>query len=299
VPGEPYWDKADVRIMLNLNESPPAIQVYDPDGNLNSIDTSALASCGAASHSSSFFNNREGTSIEMLDVNVEALLNCLHTTSIMGGSTDIDETSEGGLVWYLGVDGPNADAINNYGVRLVNGETLASDVTGAPEIAGLTVVTNQAVYIQGDYNATNKKPAAVLADSLNVLSNAWSDANTAWADRNASATMINAAFLAGTDSSLDCEGCTGSSGQYNGGLENYPRFHENWSGQTLTYRGSFVSLDLPRRVDGAWFYGNPQYTAPGRDWRYDTDFDDAAKLPPLSPRFVYLRQTLFQREFEL
>ena len=33
--------------------------------------------------------------------------------------------------------------------------------------------------------------------------------------------------------------------------------------------------------------------------RPDTDFNDAANLPPLSPRFVYLRQTLFQREFEL
>jgi hypothetical protein len=300
-PGEPYWDKADVRIMLNLNGATPAVEVYDPDGNFNASSTATLAGCGgAASHSDGFFNHREGTTIEMLDVDVERLLDCLHTTPIMGGAKDIDETSHGGLVLYLGVDGPDAATINNYGVRLTNGGTLASGVTGAPEIAGLTVVTNQAAYVQGDYNAANKKPASVLADSLNILSNNWSDSNTDWADRNASSTVIHAAFLAGTDSTGGGDGAAHQdAGQYNGGLENFPRLHENWSGRTLSYRGSFVSLDLPRHVDGAWSYGNPQYTAPNRDWRYDTDFDDATNLPPLSPRFVYLRQTLFQRDFEL
>jgi hypothetical protein len=52
-------------------------------------------------------------------------------------------------------------------------------------------------------------------------------------------------------------------------------------------------------VDGAWVYGAPQYTAPTRAWGYDSDFDDAENLPPMSPRFVYLRQQLFLRAFEL
>lgn len=307
VPGEPYWDKAEVRIMLNLDHSSgtPTVEVFDPNGNLNSADTTALNGCsGAAGYSSSLHNHREGTSINMLEIDVEVLLDCLHTTSIMGGTTDIDETSEGGLVWYLGVNGPGSDTVNNYGVRLRNGDKLASDVSGAPEIAGLTVVTNQAIYVEGDYNATNKKPAAILADSLNVLSNAWDDdkSDDALGERIASDTTIYAAFLAGTDSTGGCDqadpgGCASFPGQYNGGLENYPRFHEKWGGKTLTYRGSFVSLDRPRHVDGLW--EDQSYQPPRRDWGYDTDFNDAANLPPLSPRFVYLRQTLFQREFEL
>jgi hypothetical protein len=132
-----------------------------------------------------------------------------------------------------------------------------------------------------------------------VLSNNWSDSNDelALSQRIASSTTVYAAFLAGTDSTGDCDGCAGFPGQYNGGLENYPRFHEKWGGKTLTYRGSFVSLDRPRHVDGLW--ENQSYQPPIRDWGYDTDFDDAANLPPLSPRFVYLRQMLFQREFEL
>jgi hypothetical protein len=51
---------------------------------------------------------------------------------------------------------------------------------------------------------------------------------------------------------------------YNGGLENYPRFHENWSGVTLIYRGSFVSLNAPQRVDGVWAIDNPYYAPPVR-----------------------------------
>ena len=50
-------------------------------------------------------------------------------------------------------------------------------------------------------------------------------------------------------------------------------------------------------MDGKWVYGNPQYEAPIRNWRYDTDFNDPTSLPPLSPRFVLLKQELFVREF--
>jgi hypothetical protein len=41
-----------------------------------------------------------------------------------------------------------------------NGAELDSDEATAPDVQGLTVVTNQAVYVQGSYNAANKKPAA-------------------------------------------------------------------------------------------------------------------------------------------
>jgi hypothetical protein len=300
-PGQIYWDKADVRLMLDLDQSPPAIEVRNPDGSPNVLDTGALAGCGAVSHSNSMFNNREGSAIEMLDVDIEALLDCAHTTGLMGGKP-LNDASEGGLVWYFGVDGPDAGGLNNYGVRVLNGERLASSVVGAPQVRGLTVVTNQAIYVQGDYNATDKKPAAFLADSLNVLSNDWQDANSTLHldNRVAATTTINAAMLAGTDVTGGAEGPAGQDrDEYNGGVENYPRFHEKWDGRTLRYRGSFVSLYEPLRVDGAWEYGDPQYTAPNRDWGYDSDFDDAANLPPLSPRFVYLRQELFVRQFEM
>ncbi len=306
-PGEIYWDKADLRVMLDLNGATPAIEVRNPDGSVDTTQSDYLNNgCGAAllpvdSTSTSFHNFRENTDIEMLEIDVEALMNCAELDSALMGGKTLDDTTEGGLVWYLGVDGPDSDTVNNYGVRVKNGEELAPTV-GTTEIQGLTFVTNQALYVEGNYNSdANWKPAAFLADSLNVLSEAWSDANshnTTLSSRTASGTTIYAAFLAGTDSTGNTEGNGGQdSGDYNGGLENYPRFHETWSGQTLLYRGSFVSLNLPVHVNGAW--GDQSYSPPVRDWGYELRFNDAANLPPLSPRFVYLRQDQFLRTFDL
>jgi hypothetical protein len=191
-------------------------------------------------------------------------------------------------------------------VRVRDGATLASTVAGAPQIKGLTVVTDQAAYIQGDYNkdaGSAWRPASFLSDTIDILSNRWNtsgwDARSTLglSSRSASPTEVNAAFLSGTDSTGGVEGVSGQGGTYSGGLENYPRFHENWTGTKMTYRGSFVSLGNARHADGPWHYGGSVYTAPQRDWSFDTRFSDAANLPPLAPRFVYLKQQRFARAF--
>jgi hypothetical protein len=305
-PGKIYWDLADVRIMLDLTDG-NKVKVKNPDGSTNTVATNALASCSLAARYDSgpkLYNHREGATVEMLDVDVRRTLSCMHTfSSILGGKALSDDT-HGGLVWYLGVIGPDDDVPNNYGVRVLNGERLAAMSLGFPAIKGLTVVTNQAVYIQGNYNSVAKKPAAFLADTLNILSNGWSDATsaqTSLASRQATDTTINAAFLAATDTTggVDGEGEAGHGGKYNGGLENYPRLHEDWEDTVLRYRGSFVSLGQPRHADGVWAIHAPYYEAPDRDWAFDTDLRDPKNLPPLSPRFVYLTQILFVRDFEL
>jgi hypothetical protein len=321
-PNEEYWKKADLRVVLDLAKDP--VEIYIPQSVTvtttgtgtnqvktynyvkDVVKTSSLSGCNAVSNSKAFYNNREGKDIDMLEVNVQALLNCLHKerSTLLGSGKGIDETSEGGLVWHFTVNGANSSKINNYGVRLTNGSTLASNVNGAPAIKGLTVATDQAVYIQGDYNTgSNWRPASILADSLNILSNAWADVNAkkAVGERVPTSTTINAAFLAGTDTT-GVEGSLG--GSYGGGLENYPRFHEDWSKTcadgnrcTLTYRGSLVSLYEPNHVNGNWGTGNV-YNPPRRDWNYESRFNNPENLPPLSPRFVYLRQELFVRDFE-
>ncbi len=320
-PGNDFWDNADVRIMASYSGSPaiPKFEVFRPSGGVDPTATTALATCAdttkvyaagqstaALSLSQSFYNNREGKQITMVDLDVIELLDCLYSKRMqMGPGFNIDDASHGGLVWYVGVDMGDAGnsctaesaasgCINRYGVRLRNGQVLASSVGGAPQIRGLTVVTNQASYVQGDYNVGGggvaKKPAAVISDSMNILSSSWSDAAGGSGSRpNATSTTVNAAFLSGTDVS------DGTSGDYSGGLENYPRFHENWSGDTFTYRGSFVSLGKPLHADGRWT--SQVYSPPNRDFDYDTDFNDVANLPPLTPRFVYLKQLLFARQF--
>jgi len=335
-----YWKKADLRIVLNVDASnnptgATPMQVLNSDLTVNAVGTAAINSnvtCPMRAGSLSptvvrnltMYNFREAANIRLLDVDMGNLLDCLHRTSWFGTGKVLSENSEGGLVFHFTVRGPNSSpaldansmpiTANRYGVRIYNAQELRSTVAGAPTPIGLTVVSDQAMYVMGNYNSVNKKPAAVMADTINLLSNAWNNtsgvpatpapanrgrdatSNSALANRLAIATTYNTAFLAGTDSTGNAEGTTGQNGAYNGGLENYPRLHENWANQTLTYRGSFVSLGRPRRVRGSW--GSQSYGAPPRDWNYDTSFNNAANLPPITPRFVYLRQELFQRDFE-
>jgi hypothetical protein len=320
-PGQVYWSKADLRLVMELDSSNNlvAFQVRDSSDSVTSGATTQLNACAGMFSGSKivqtlpispcsngqtspvvFKNFRENKCIKVLDVDMIGLLNCLHTTNWFGTGKRLDDNTEGGLVFHMTVKGPeSSNTANRYGVRINNAATLQATAGGAPAVRGMTVVSDQAVYLRGHYNMNTKIPAAVLSDSLNVLSGSWSDVNstnTSTAGRVAANTTINSAFLAGTDSTGGTEGEGGQGGAYNGGLENYPRFHENWSGRTLTYRGSFVSLGRPRHVTGAW--GSQSYNPPNRDWNYDTSFNNAANLPPITPRFVYLRQELFVRDFE-
>ena len=299
-PGEVYWDRADLRIALDIHAA-PAIEVRNANGTVHAGLTGALNGCGVTSRSTTFYDHREGARIEMLDVDVRGLIDCVHANDLLGVGRGLDDDTDGGIVLYLTVDGPDSAGQNTYGVRVRNGTELAATDINAPVIQGLTIVTDQAMYVRGDYNAVlDKKPAAFLADSMNVLSTNWDDDNSGQpvGGRIAGRTTINAAFLAGTDTTGGIEGWGGQDlGQYNGGLENFIRLHEKWTGQTLSYRGSLVSLSNPRHVDGA--FAASSFTRPILDWDYDTDLDDTINLPPLTPRFVYLEQEMFVREFEL
>ena len=173
------------------------------------------------------------------------------------------------------------------GIHLKNG----NDLGGA-----LTLVSDGPVYVQGDYNAKPsdptylKKPAAIIADAVNLLSNNWNNSKGPSSSLPAaSSTTYNFAMITGNQNT--------SGGAYNGGFENLPRFHENWTGVTARIRGSFVNLWRSRIADGAWVYGGNKYTAPNRDWDYDTDFNDPAKLPPFTPLAVSISRTVYEEGY--
>lgn len=316
-PGNLYWDRADLRLVLalratgtpDLTNSALGVEVRNANNSVNTVKTTALANCTggisgkAVNNSNTFYNNREATLVRMLEVDMRALLNCVRTANLLDNGRLLNDTTEGGLVFHFSVAGPNSSSTsNNYGVRVRNGSQLQSNLAGAPVVVGLSIISDQAFYVHANYNSVGKIPAAFMVDTFNVLSNNWNLADTtstlSIANRPATTTTVNAAVLSGTDTTGNVEGTGGQGGAYNGGLENYPRFHEDWTGDTFNYLGSFVSLGKPRRQDGAWVYGNPQYSAPTRVWNYDSSFNNAANLPPITPRFVYLRQELFVREYE-
>lgn len=318
--GNTYWDSADLRVVVNTRVSPVRIELRNADGTQVSNSASILTAAGinaptpttsvALNLTQTFINNRENktrglnanSKTNMVEVDVRKLLDLLQRNPSLIAGRPISTIDKGGLVFNFSVDAVDAGndctaaftltcTANNYGIRLQNADELKSDVSGAPAIRGLTIVSNQAIYVQGDYNKTNKKPAAIIADAINVLSTNWDqtkESTYAGAQPVAKETTINAAFLSGTDST--------NGSDYSGGLENYPRLHENWGGITLHYRGSFVNLDQPKHSVGRW--KNQTYSAAKRDWNYDTGFDDVDGLPPLAPRFVYLKQQLFARDFE-
>ncbi|HVO27590.1 MAG TPA: hypothetical protein VMW56_28595 [Candidatus Margulisiibacteriota bacterium] len=263
-----------------------------------------------------FYNWREGKWLYLLNVNVQDLLAWNQAEWAKPSNNalfDPTDRSDGGIVLFLSVQGgesgnqgnPNLPGTGSrYGARIFGSAQLPFPDMGA-DPTGITVATDQAMYVLGDFNSANPwQPAAIIGDSINVLSNAWfsysanvpaglNDAQSPTASPKAQSTTIKAAYLGGVDDTISGSGTDG----YNGGLENYPRFHENWgSDVTFTYSGSFVSLGTPLHVSGKW--KNQNYKAPKRAWSFETKFGNAANLPPLTPRFVYVQQVLFTEQFK-
>ncbi len=164
------------------------------------------------------------------------------------------------------------------GIRLKNGSTL---------LAPLTVVSEDPVYVWGNYNTTAKKPAAVICDAVNLLSNRWDNSKTAGTLPAANETTYNFAMVTGNYNT--------TTGNYNGGFENLPRFHERWDGVRCNIRGSFVNLYLSQIAQGTWVYGSDRYTAPNRNWDFDPDFNDPNRLPPFTPRAVTVSSVAWYR----
>ena len=181
-----------------------------------------------------------------------------------------------GVIYYSDQDGSR----DYPAMRLNNADSLA---------APLTIASENPVYTNGNYNSTNKKPAAILADAVTFLSVNWNDANSALikSSRVAANTTVNASYLTGNVPS--------SGGNYSGGFENLPRFLETWTNKTFTWYGSAVNLWAARQATGLW--GGLYYSPPIRNWYYDEDLDDPANLPPATPVVQVSQRTGWKQSY--
>ena len=216
----------------------------------------------------SFYDGRESQEVASIDIDISRL----------NGSPYFPSN---GIIYY---STPESYTQVNA-VRLVNGSQL-----GGP----LTVATNNPLYTVGDYNTIDKQPASLVSDALTILSNGWDDANS-WSNmyaRQASNTIVNASYLTGNTE-------TGSPGHnYNGGLENLPRFLEDWDGRDFKWRGSAVDLWYSRQNTGAW--GSDYYRPPNRNWAFDTDLLDPDNMPPGTPMVnIVQRNNWSQKIYDL
>ena len=228
----------------------------------------------------SFYDAREGKTMQVTQVDVSK-----------AGS--VPALTNGGVLYVASSGLASACGNPCPAVRLVNGATLPSK--------GLSVVSQNPVYVQGDYNTTKNgpvdpatglqthPPAAVLADAITVLSNNWkpnnsdTKGNQDTSSRLATATTVNAAFATGPSAES-------APNQGNGQLENDIRFLEDWTGQKLAYRGSIIDLWHSMQATAAWRCcgsgAGQYYSPPIRDWGYDTLFSSSP--PPGTPRGILI-----------
>lgn len=223
----------------------------------------------------SFRDAREGKTVRPIDLNIGALADWSRTnTSVRAvlGSRDVAS------VYVL--DRRTLSGTDLAAVRVWNGRQLPNN--------GLTVATASPLYVWGHYNQSDSgnlgttntittKPASLVGDAITILSTAWSDdrSTNSVSSRTAGPTTVNAAFLTGA---VDT-----TSGNYSGGMENFPRFLETWgSANTFTYNGSMVKMFPSLYATNAWRTSDV-YSPPKRNWAFDLNFHDPSKLPPLTP----------------
>jgi hypothetical protein len=189
-------------------------------------------------------------------------------------------------------------------LKLTNG-TLGS----LPQ--GLTIVSENPVYVQGDYNATSAStwattnvPAAIMADSVTLLSNNWTDIRsftnpTDSMQRRATTTGFRMAIVTGKTLYFPKPASADASFGSDGGAHNFVRLLEDWDvGGTVVhrYRGSLVSFFISRQAIGSFkCCDQDAYNRGDRAWSFDTDFLLPTKLPPGTPMFRDVNTLTFRQ----
>jgi hypothetical protein len=202
-------------------------------------------------------------------------------------------------------------SLGNLPVRLDNG------------LGGFTVASENPVYILGNYNSNAGDPfwnnqtaadiahsnAAVIADSVTLLSNNWSDLNdmknpvyygagTGLANRTATSTYYRLAIAGGKNINFPQPAGTGNDFGTDGGVHNFLRYIEAWGGAGgLYYRGSLVSLYYSQYATGIFKCCNQVYGPPNRQYYFDSSFLDPTKLPPGTPMLQDVVNLTYWQDF--
>lgn len=260
---EKFENKAGLKIITATNGT---ISGYDQAGMavaLTYIDPKDPKKTKSIVSTTTFYDAREGKTVTSTNIDMANMIE----SGIMPANG----------ILYVSNEKQGANV-----VRLKNGATLPVPSTAS----GLTVATDEPLYIAGNYNNVNKTMAMVVADALTILSNAWDDANgNTYSKRIASATEVNAVCMQGIVPSANSN--------YSGGVENYFRFLEQWSGKEFKFSGSIINMWKSRKALGVWKYDSPVYTAPNRTWSWDTSLG-GINGPPGASRVVELTRTAWE-----
>lgn len=269
------------------------------------------------------------------DINANGVLDAKYINSTEGslactGFATLCEATRYSEDWIPDYAATTDHKYYRRGIRLINGTTLPGilDMVTPANTRGFTVASENGVYVKGNYNATHVTsvpstgntpfdnyrpvntavhiPASVVADGVTILSNNWRDSEsfvspynkeTSPGYRQASETTIRFAMISGdtiaTRETTPNQG--GISPKLNGGVHNFKRFLEKWSGDYLSYSGSLINLYNSRNAVGSFKCCNTVYDPPYRNWVFDSTFLDPTRLPPGTPFFQYIQTTGFER----
>ncbi len=285
--GNRLYDQAGIKILVDAANT---LTIMDQAGTVHSSpgDPFFVAVNDAITTAQAIQDGREAATVRLTTLDISKITAAVDSgTLVFNGIIYISDTS--------------ASPTAQRGIRLWRGARLPA--------AGLTVATDNPIYIWGDYNtggdyATSADtapatqpdanttgnpstaasavapyipaPAAVISDATTILSNAWVDANStnSLPTRLPANTTVNAGLATGSVAT------DAGSSTYGQGLEGMVRFLENWNPPDLggggpqrrfTYYGSLLSLWRAQQADGAYSYGT-YYTVPANYWFYDTRF---------------------------
>ncbi|MEW5981364.1 MAG: pilus assembly PilX N-terminal domain-containing protein [Acidobacteriota bacterium] len=289
-------------------------------GQIGTSGTTVDHTTGYSVYFSDRRGNRDAAGRETGEYGFEDFVNPSSSTGTPNGALDSGEDvngngtletygatyTGGGLAWQNPLDGSarlwtavipdvakrNPARFFRRALKIVNGR-LGNII--AP---GLTIASENPVYLQGDFNAAGgfgnpHVSCSIAADAVTLLSNNWSDQRSfdyphRAASRPATNTWYRVAILAGKGVKFPRP--TAGSPPINfgtdGGVHNFLRYLESWSNDTVYYRGSLASLYYNRQAVGVFKDGSNTYDFPNvRDFRFDIDFLDMNLLPPRTPLF--------------
>jgi hypothetical protein len=185
--------------------------------------------------------------------------------------------------------------------RTVNSKQMTSvrvaNAASLPENGGVgfSLATPNPLYVWGHYNCTNSSylgttnttatvPSALMSDAVTVLSPKWAD-STSTSKTSADPTTVNACLMAGMVPSTGTFTKTSDfqNGKFSGGIHNYTRLLENWSGKNLTLNTSILYLYTSQSATNQFKWPGTYYDAPTRQFSYDLNFMRLDRQPPGIP----------------
>jgi hypothetical protein len=222
------------------------------------------------------------------------------------------------------VDGGMSAAGVSYLPVMPAGSGCTQSAANPTGCGGFTIASENPVYVAGNYNSSAADPfwgtanavtptqtphsaASIIADSVSLLSNTWSDMGslmfpTAPGNRAPGAdAYYRTAIAGGKNIPFPSPGWANTAGindfGTDGGLHNFLRYLESWGGNTLHYNGSLVSMYYSEYNTGTFKCCTTVYSPPGRNYYFDVLFLNPTNLPPATPEFQDVVNLSYHQNF--